>query len=429
MIDGADMMITILPLLHSFASVNNWLMIHCLQFSLMEVSTRMENINRILLFRRMRRYEPTLLFMQLYISREAAKATPGNISQGPVYNAPDSIGKQADSRKANSSAFGYASFGHLHGHILPKISPSLFHSYQCILIDNVIVLNWMNRYRFGTSSRPSVTNKNHAGDPGPGAYKSPGSVAPQMDSRKKNSESAVFGTSTRDQMQKQAVESKEREQALYGVNSPPPNLYSLRGSIGVQNLSTKSNLPNTRIGTAPRFPRNDADEVPGAGHYKAPDSVGKQYSSRRRNAALPGFGTSTRENCAKVFISHEHGKVAANGVSPGPTTADPYHGVGKQNISTRRTAPASGFGTSKVSLAFIPNKPLSSENVQDVAGEKATWLKIAICIAPCSLSSINAKQIILNRIICCAYSVPSELIQSPALTPCCFHNRGRTLQG
>eukprot|EP00951_Prasinocladus_malaysianus_P038629 scaffold425794_cov39-Prasinocladus_malaysianus.AAC.1 len=86
---------------------------------------------------------------------------------------------------------------------------------------------------------------------------------------------------------------------MYGNESPPPNMYSLRGSIGKQNLSTKKNLPNTRIGTAPRFAKESAEDVPGAGTYKAPDSVGRQHQSRKKNSVMTGFGTSTRDNASK----------------------------------------------------------------------------------------------------------------------------------
>jgi hypothetical protein len=145
-----------------------------------------------------------------------------------------------------------------------------------------------------------------------------------------------------------AIESKEREKALYGISSPPPNIYHLRGSIGTQNLSNKINLPNTKIGTASRFERDLNDDTPGAGTYKLPDSVGRQVQTRKKNAASIGFGTSTRDNCAKVFISNEHGKASANAVSPGPVTANLYNGTGKQHLSTKQTAAATGFGTSKV---------------------------------------------------------------------------------
>ena len=163
----------------------------------------------------------------------------------------------------------------------------------------------------------------------------------------------MFGTGTRAQTSKMAIESKEREKALYGNSSPPPNIYTLRGSIGTQNLSTKGNLPNTKIGTASRFAKEYSDDVPGAGTYKMPDSVGRQVQSRKKNASTIGFGTSTRDNCAKVFISHEHGKAASSSVSPGPVTADLYNGTGRQSLSTKKTAPATGFGTSKVRCLSI----------------------------------------------------------------------------
>mmetsp|Transcript_28278 Transcript_28278/g.72720 ORF Transcript_28278/g.72720 Transcript_28278/m.72720 type:complete len:318 (+) Transcript_28278:562-1515(+) len=263
---------------------------------------------------------------KLYASREQSKATPGNESQGPVYNMPDSVGKQSDSRKITPPSYG-----------------------------------------FGSSTRPSISGpKSKSAEPGPGAYKAPDSVASQHDSRKKNSESAVFGTGTRAGTEKQAVETKEQEVAMYGKESPPPNFYNLRGSIGKQNLSNKKNLPSTKIGTASRFAKDNFEDTPGAGTYKAPDSVGKQAQSRKKNSVMTSFGTATRDGAAKVFISHEHGKVSGSGNSPGPTTAETYVGTGRQTISTKKTAPASGFGTSK--------RPAITGKLNDSPGPGSYWI-------------------------------------------------------
>ncbi len=50
----------------------------------------------------------------------------------------------------------------------------------------------------------------------------------------------------------------------------------------------------------------------------------------------------------QTFISKEHEKQAYGQGTPGPITANPYSGSGKQSLSTRSTNPKWGFGTGKV---------------------------------------------------------------------------------
>lgn len=77
-------------------------------------------------------------------------------------------------------------------------------------------------------------------------------------------------------------------------------------------------------------------------------TFGSQVASRRKSSPSYGFGSGTRDNRAKVFVSQEHAKLSPAFVcSPGP--AAPYSrraAVGAQTESTSRSAPNYGFGTS-----------------------------------------------------------------------------------
>ncbi len=78
-----------------------------------------------------------------------------------------------------------------------------------------------------------------------------------------------------------------------------------------------------------------AAEIPGAGAYnpRTQDTLGRQLLSTRRSSATVRFGTSTRDQAARVAISKEHDKGGAGRDSPGPGTAGQNKGVGAQ-VST-----------------------------------------------------------------------------------------------
>ena len=65
----------------------------------------------------------------------------------------------------------------------------------------------------------------------------------------------------------------------------------------------------------------------------------------KRSAPLPGFGSSTRDNTSKVFLTPDHEKVNFGKGSPGPLTYTLTPATGKQTLSSRREAPSYGFGS------------------------------------------------------------------------------------
>lgn len=86
-----------------------------------------------------------------------------------------------------------------------------------------------------------------------------------------------------------------------------------------------------------------AAALPGAGQYFT------TQQAQHAPGAGPGakFGTSTRDQEARVFISREHERGAGGGCSPGPVTAAPASGLGRQKLSTKASAPAASFGSGK----------------------------------------------------------------------------------
>ena len=73
---------------------------------------------------------------------------------------------------------------------------------------------------------------------------------------------------------------------------------------------------------------------------------GNQATSRRRSAPSFGFGSSTRNQAGKVFISREHAKLATSGFSPGPSAYTLRAAVGTQNDGRKRSSPQWVFGSS-----------------------------------------------------------------------------------
>ena len=77
-------------------------------------------------------------------------------------------------------------------------------------------------------------------------------------------------------------------------------------------------------------------------------TMGNQTKSTVRSNPSFGFGTATREMCAKKFISHDHKEKdnSENKFTPGPGTYNHRVATGRQSESSQRTAPQYGFGSS-----------------------------------------------------------------------------------
>ena len=75
--------------------------------------------------------------------------------------------------------------------------------------------------------------------------------------------------------------------------------------------------------------------------------LGTQTNSVHHSSPSYGFGSSTREQANKVFVSHEHSKLATSGVSPGPASLGARSTCGPQVDGTYASAPMWNFSSAK----------------------------------------------------------------------------------
>ena len=86
--------------------------------------------------------------------------------------------------------------------------------------------------------------------------------------------------------------------------------------------------------------------------------MSKQHDSQKHSYASWKFGTSTRADQAKVFVSQEHAKAVPEYIdSPGPGVYTSQGGIGAQPDSRRSTSESFGMGTS---ARFSTTAPVSS---------------------------------------------------------------------
>lgn len=174
-------------------------------------------------------------------------------------------------------------------------------------------------------------------------------IGVQYDSKKATAPIYGFGSSDRANLAKVFL-SAEHAKSDYGKMGPGP-IYDLKSSFGRQDSSKMHSGPLFSFGTADRFQKPSADRakrqtaVPGPGAYAVPSSIGRMVDSTRESAAQFGFGSSTRDHAAKVFLSAEQAKINFGLNSPGPSAYTARSGVGPQYSSRNETAPIYGFGS------------------------------------------------------------------------------------
>ncbi|PRW45654.1 histidine triad (HIT) [Chlorella sorokiniana] len=200
------------------------------------------------------------------------------------------------------------------------------------------------RMRFGTSKRPGMAEKTDA--PGPGAYKIKPALGSTVESTRASAPSVKFGSGSRDQANRLFI-SAEHEKCQVGVDSPGPS-YTIPAALGKQQLSTKKSAGAFVMPRGQRFVDNDVREAaqkPGAGAYTVPSTIGG--SPVKRNSPTVKFGSGTRDQANRLFISAEHEKGSFGTCSPGPVTANPASSMGRQVQSSKSSAGSIGFGTGK----------------------------------------------------------------------------------
>ena len=176
----------------------------------------------------------------------------------------------------------------------------------------------------------------------------------QHDSRKASAPVFGFGSADRNALARVFI-SVDHCRADFGKLGPGA-VYDMKSGFGTQNSSKNGNPPKFSFGTASRFLQPSAararrnPQVPGPGSYAAPSSIGRSMDSNAINQAAFGFGTATRDDAQRVFISAAAAKVRFGMESPGPAAyanSATQNGVGAQPLSTRRTEPAFSVGAEK----------------------------------------------------------------------------------
>jgi len=244
---------------------------------------------------------------KVFLSSEHAKLSTSGFSPGPsAYTLRASVGSQADGRKASSPQWVFGS---------------------------------AERFGYGATG---IQN------PGPGSYDMPTGVGQQVSSSKQTQPMFGFGSAGREHVAKVFV-SEDHNKSLFGIDSPGPQVYTLQGAVGRQDLSKTRNQPAWVFASSNRF-RYDhvkrAATSPGPGSYTLSQSVGSQVVSTKASSPMPGFGTSNRDQMNKLYISTEHEKAQSGNNSPGPCNYALPEATGRQPLSKFKSGASWGFGTS-----------------------------------------------------------------------------------
>lgn len=254
----------------------------------------------------------------MYISAEHSKVMSSTIGPGPKYDPLDSVGIAPLSINRTLPRVGFSS---------------------------------VDRNMKGTTDASMfVTDplRKPGTSPGPGAYDHEGAVGKQCASPKPSKPAYTIEKSSRTQAQ--GVYSKEGEKGSLGKGVPGPGTYAdkLPGSIGVQ-----PDVPNSPEVKFPKETRWKASELPrgekrpGPGEHKLPDSVGKQVVSTKASEPTTPFGSTTRVQTTKQFISKEHDKRGSDGVlGPGPhgnPVGSSRSSFGKVASSREKSSPRATF--------------------------------------------------------------------------------------
>jgi len=253
---------------------------------------------------------------KVFVSQEHSRLSNNPNSPGPQYDLKSSVDKQVDSSN--------------------KTAP---------------------QWAFGTAQRFNF-NPTKGGVPGPGQYDAHPGVGTQVSSKNNSSPIFGFGSSTREHVAKVFI-AEEHNKALYGVASPGPMTYNLKGSVGKQVHSRTVDQPAWVFGSSQRFVYDHVKRAatsPGPGTYTATNSVGTQVASTKPSTPRFGFGTSNWAHQEKVYLSTEHERASVGRQSPGPANYAMMPSTGsKQPQSNINSASAWGFGTAQRFAKVKPN--------------------------------------------------------------------------
>jgi len=152
---------------------------------------------------------------------------------------------------------------------------------------------------------------------------------------------AGFGRSSRETGSMFLSVEKQRELA-----EPGPDQYEEQA--GRKYVSKYTSAPAPSFGSGRRF--DDPmlrEQRPGPQAYQSLGAMGTQPRSDRRSNPQYGFGSSTREDAARVFISQEHAIASVPTTSCGPAMTDTVPDPRPRTLRERRAVRLrrkSGFG-------------------------------------------------------------------------------------
>ena len=304
---------------------------------------------------------------KVFLSSEHAKLSTSGFSPGPsAYTLRASVGSQADGRKASSpqwvfgsaERFGYGATGiqnpgaprYRERCLTPAVPRGTRDARRLVrrpaMAPFASALPPANpRKKWQCSSSPCLVATACAG---PGSYDMPTGVGQQVSSSKQTQPMFGFGSAGREHVAKVFV-SEDHNKSLFGIDSPGPQVYTLQGAVGRQDLSKTRNQPAWVFASSNRF-RYDhvkrAATSPGPGSYTLSQSVGSQVVSTKASSPMPGFGTSNRDQMNKLYISTEHEKAQSGNNSPGPCNYALPEATGRQPLSKFKSGASWGFGTS-----------------------------------------------------------------------------------
>jgi len=153
-----------------------------------------------------------------------------------------------------------------------------------------------------------------------------------------------FGTAERAQLNSKLFVSKDMVTDKFGQSSPGP-VYQPTAFDGQCPVSESYSFGVSHRYSLAQQKRSSAP-VPGPGQYTLNGAVSKQSDSQKHSYSSWKFGTSTRADQAKVFISPAHAKSVTEFIdSPGPCAYGHRGALGNQSDSRKNSNEMYGVGT------------------------------------------------------------------------------------
>mmetsp|Transcript_17252 Transcript_17252/g.55295 ORF Transcript_17252/g.55295 Transcript_17252/m.55295 type:complete len:300 (+) Transcript_17252:196-1095(+) len=244
---------------------------------------------------------------KLLLSKEQVKRNVGQVSPGPVYDAPASFGVQNLSQRGTAPA-----------------------------------------YAFGGRAN-SDSNLMKEARPGPGTYPAEGAIGQQHLSRRRTAPAPKFGTSSR-----WSNYNKEFKEAYETPSFEHPRL--TKGWLGDAPAPSMGTSKRHQIGMGNPGSKPTFVMTPGPGSYTAASSLGAQNLSNKNSSQTVKFGSAVRESSKKMYISHAHERELAGQHAPAPNLYEAKSSLGNQSSSRKITAPGTRFGTSDRFSEVAPRK-------------------------------------------------------------------------